>query len=139
MIKYQKELQEQVKNSEQREEELKSVVEHQVEKMSRLGDELTDLRTRHEEEVAKLRFDTENKIRVERDLKETSFKELQVQSIEYQKRLRDQLEEKNSRIDELKAKNGSWEDEKQLLQDDLARTQSELVEARAKHEAEVET
>merc|ERR1739844_418384 len=54
-------------------------------------------------EVSQLKSDLELKIRLERE-KETSFNELQVQSIDYQKKLQDQLEEKEKQVKELSTK-----------------------------------
>ena len=65
--------------------------------------EIKSLAEKHICEVNQLKSDLELKIRLERE-KETSFKELQVQSIEYQKKLQEKLEEKEKQYDEFNLK-----------------------------------
>ena len=65
--------------------------------------EIKEMGENHQSEVTQLKSDLELKIRLERE-KETSFKEHQVQSIEYQKKLQEQLGEKEKQVDELNAK-----------------------------------
>ena len=61
MIKYQKELQEQLRDSEQREEGLRAAVDSAREAADRLEAELSSARTQHEEEVARLNLDSQDR------------------------------------------------------------------------------
>ena len=58
------------------------------------------IRKDNEEEITKLKQDLDLKIRHERE-KENSHKDFQKQSIEYEKKLQDQIEEKNQILDEI--------------------------------------
>ncbi len=53
--------------------------------------------------IKKIEFKTEPIISRFEQEKENSFKELQKQSIEYEKKLQDQLEERNQELDSLRA------------------------------------
>ena len=131
MISYQKELQEQLKNSETREEALKVEVEQQQELLSKVETDFQEAKLSHEEEVSKLKADMDLKIRVERDLKETSFKDLQTQSIEYQKRLQDQLQEKDDKIEELQKSGKTRQDENKNLCSEQNRLQGQVEQLQA--------
>merc|ERR1712173_408676 len=63
---------------------------------------IIQIRKLNEEEITNLKQDLELKIRHERE-KENSHKEFQKQSIEYEKKLQDQIEERNHQMDNLKS------------------------------------
>ena len=98
MITYQKELQEQISQAENHEKTLKKQNEELQILCCDKDNEIKSLVEKHICEVNQLKSDLELKIRLERE-KETSFKELQVQSIEYQKKLQEKLEEKEKQYD----------------------------------------
>ena len=103
MITYQKELQDQIRQAEDHEKSLKKQIEDlEISNCDKVN-EIKDLVGKHRNEVSQLKSDLELKIRLERE-KETSFKELQVQSIDYQKKLQDQLEEKEKQVKEFSTK-----------------------------------
>ena len=103
MIAYQKELQEQISQAENHEKTLKKQNEELQILCCDKDNEIKSLIEKHICEVNQLKSDLELKIRLERE-KETSFKELQVQSIEYQKKLQEKLEEKEKQYDEFSSK-----------------------------------
>ena len=89
MIAYQKELQDQIGAFEETE-------SHFQRKLEQAKQRLTD----KEDEIKQLAIDLELKSRYEQE-KEVSNKELQMQSIEYQKKLQDQLEQAKTENDSL--------------------------------------
>jgi len=100
MVNYEKELQSRVSILETEKTSMESALRAMEEEKLLAIDEVATLKRTNREEVEALKQDLEMKIRLERE-KETSYKDLQKQSIEYEKRLQDQLEEKNIRIDQL--------------------------------------
>ena len=103
MISYEKELQERLKAAEDQNGDLVRQAEELRKSLEKTRSEKVELAKRNEEEVAKLRSDLEMKMRLERE-RESSHKELQAQSIEYQKKLQEQLEERERALEEAKAK-----------------------------------
>jgi len=102
MVSYEKELQSRISTLEGDKLELEVRMKKELECSEGSQRALDDLKASNLEEIETLKKDLDMKIRLERE-RDTSHKELQKQSIEYGKRLQDQLEEKNNRIDDLVA------------------------------------
>ena len=97
MISYQKELQEQISTYEIQEETRIKDIENLNLIIETKNNELKEIATKKSEEVEVLKTDMEFKIRHMQD-KEKTYKELQVQSIDYQKKLQEQLTEMEQEV-----------------------------------------
>ena len=90
MISYQKELQDQISSFEGKEKFHLNEIDTLTQIIETKTNEINEMTSKNSAEIENLRADLQLKIRHERD-KENSYKELQVQSIEYQKKLQDQI------------------------------------------------
>jgi len=102
MVTYQKELQEMNSSLEKEKSEVQQENTALKEQIIEKDQSIVDIRKCNEDEICKLKQDLEMKIRHERE-KENSHKEFQKQSIEYEKKLQDQIEEKNQLLDKIKS------------------------------------
>lgn len=102
MISYEKELQNRVSALETEKTDTAKQLEKAREEVVKKDAENENIRKNNLLEVEKLRQDLEMKMRVERE-RENSHKEFQNQSIDYGKKLQEQMEGKNKIIDKLKA------------------------------------
>merc|ERR1711872_236084 len=100
MVGYEKELHSRISTLENENVALQKSKEELDEKVKSLDTEIIKIRQANEEEIRRLKQDLDLKIRHERE-KENSHKEFQKQSIEYEKKLQDQLEDKDSQMDDL--------------------------------------
>ncbi len=140
MIAYQKDLQDQLNVAEKRETSLRAEFESQQQTIQDQKDELAKLEVKKNEEIEKLKSDVEMKIRLERE-RENSFKEHQVQSIEYQKKLQDQLTSMETKLQEAKEKAASSTAAHNVEVEKMSRqiediSQKLVIETSAKEECE---
>ena len=98
MITYQKELQEKINQFEEENCLRKEQVDKLQLELEDKSQEVQAIERRNQTEIVQLKADLDMKIRHERE-KETSFKDLQVQSIEYQKKLQEQLTDMEAKLD----------------------------------------
>merc|ERR1711874_439919 len=101
MVAYEKELQERISALETEKSQMETNLFNLKEDLSLKEQEIVQIKKTNEEEICTLKQDLELKIRHERE-KENSHKEFQKQSIEYEKKLQDQIEEKNQILDKIK-------------------------------------
>ena len=103
MITYQKELQEKINQFEKEHCLKKDQVDKLQMELEDKCQEVQAIERRNQAEIIQLKADLDMKIRHERE-KETSFKDLQVQSIEYQKKLQEQLTDMEAKLDKERMK-----------------------------------
>ena len=102
MISYQKELQDQINSFEVKEKLHLNEIDMLTQIIETKTNEINEMTSKNSAEIEALKVDLQLKIRHERD-KENSYKELQVQSIEYQKKLQDQITAMEEEITSSKA------------------------------------
>jgi len=103
MVGYEKELHNRISSLENDKSELTKLKEKLEDEVNHQKEEIINIKQDNENEICRLKQDLDMKIRHERE-KENSHKEFQKQSIEYEKKLQDQLEEKNHLLDEYEKK-----------------------------------
>uniref|UniRef100_A0A0K2UZD7 GRIP domain-containing protein n=1 Tax=Lepeophtheirus salmonis TaxID=72036 RepID=A0A0K2UZD7_LEPSM len=102
MITYQKELQGQIKRLEDRDEEKDIIIYDLRADSANKSLEITKNAEKFDQQITDLKQDLEMKIRLERE-RENAHTELKRQSIEYQKKLQEQLQEKENMLSVTKA------------------------------------
>eukprot|EP00092_Neocalanus_flemingeri_P054245 GFUD01063881.1.p1 GENE.GFUD01063881.1~~GFUD01063881.1.p1 ORF type:complete len:1583 (+),score=606.32 GFUD01063881.1:211-4959(+) len=101
MVGYEKELHNRISTLENEKSGLLKVREELEDHVKSQENDIASIKQANEDEICRLKQDLEMKMRNERE-KENSHKEFQKQSIEYEKKLQDQLEDKNQMVDEYK-------------------------------------
>jgi chromosome segregation ATPase len=103
LIAYQKELQDQITNGEEKESNLAKEIKDLKLDLQDRENQFKEMTKKNNDEILQLKADFELKIRHKKE-KETSFKELQMQSIDYQKKLQEQLTVMEHDLEEAKVK-----------------------------------
>ena len=118
MVNYEKELHNRISTLETekstRDEELGILLD----RVKVLENEKITMIKKNEEEILQLKHDMEMKVQLERE-RENSHKEFQKQSIEYEKKLQDQLVEKNHLIDSLQANVKNYVKKNESLENEI--------------------
>ena len=138
MIAYQKELQDKISKFEHEAISTKELVDKLHLELKNKQQEVLAKEQQNQAEIAKLKADLDLKIRHERE-KETSFKDLQVQSIEYQKKLQEQLTDMEKQLDTERMQYNTTVKDLHATIETLQRDKSQGEQKRSNQEEEMQS